>query len=230
MRPPPVRSDRSTPSSAADRITSQRTAPRRDGSGRGSAQHASESSRARGPRTRLEPVPDVLLSGHGHSHVGEHARACVNAMPIQSGDYPDPEAEAASMAEDLLAVKGKLAAMPIPSLDLDELARRFDDSSPPYDEVGSESALVLAETQVTNDSAPLEATPLSSTPFDQFGSMTASLTVEDALSLREGDLHEESGPQVEEPAEGGQEVAPVEEETTQPGIGLSEEMEVECQT
>ncbi|CAN8271572.1 unnamed protein product [Cochlearia groenlandica] len=121
---------------------------------------------------------------------------------IQRGDYPDLEAEAASMAEDLLVVKGKLAAMPLPSLDLDELARRFDESSPPPDEVGSETAQVLVETQATDDPAPLAAIPLMSAPFDQFGSMTVSLTVEDALSLRESDPPEESRPRVEESAEG----------------------------
>ncbi|CAN8319652.1 unnamed protein product [Cochlearia groenlandica] len=138
---------------------------------------------------------------------------------IQRGDYPDPEAEAASMAGDLLEVEGKLAAMPPPSLDLDELARRFDDSPPPCDDADSESTL-----------APLEAIPLSSAPFDQFGSMTSSLTVEDALSLRASGLPEESGSLVAEPAEGSQEAALVEEETTQSGTGLSEGVEAEEKT
>ncbi|CAN8306613.1 unnamed protein product [Cochlearia groenlandica] len=121
---------------------------------------------------------------------------------IQRGDYPDPEAEAASMEGDLLEIEGKLAAMPLPSLDLDELARRFDDSPPPRDDADSESTLALVEKQVPNVPASLEAIPLSSAPFDQFGSMTASLTVEDALSLRASGLPEESGLLVAEPAEG----------------------------
>ncbi|CAN8275398.1 unnamed protein product [Cochlearia groenlandica] len=120
------------------------------------------------------------------------------------------------MAEDLLVVKGKLAAMPLPSLDLDKLARRFDDSLPPTDEVDSETALVLVETQATDGSAPLAVVPLTSAPFDQFGSMTASLTVEDAQSLRDSDPPEESRPRVEESAEGSQEIAPIEREMTQP--------------
>ncbi|CAN8272446.1 unnamed protein product [Cochlearia groenlandica] len=104
---------------------------------------------------------------------------------IQRGDYPDPEAEAASMAGDLL--------------------------------------------EVTNAPTPLEAIPLSSAPFDQFGSMTASLTVADALSLRVSGLPEESGPLAVEPAGGSQETALVEEETAQSGAGLSEGVEAEDQ-
>ncbi|CAN8275454.1 unnamed protein product [Cochlearia groenlandica] len=149
---------------------------------------------------------------------------------IQRGDYPDPEAEAASTAEDLSVVKGKLAAMPLPSLNFDELARRFENSPPLSDEVESESTLVLVEMQATDGSVPLAAVPLTSAPFDQFGSMTASLTVEDAQSLRESDRPEESGPRVEESAEGSQEIASIEGETAQPGTGLSEEAEVEGHT
>ncbi|CAN8272404.1 unnamed protein product [Cochlearia groenlandica] len=149
---------------------------------------------------------------------------------IQRGDYPDPEAEATSMAGDLLEVEGKLAAMPPPLLDLDELARRFDDSPPPCDDADSESTLVLVEKQVTNAPTPLEAIPLSSAPFDQFGSMTASLTVADAPSLRASGLPEESGPLAVEPAGGSQETALVEEETAQSGAGLSEGVEAEDQT
>ncbi|CAN8307472.1 unnamed protein product [Cochlearia groenlandica] len=92
--------------------------------------------------------------------------------------------------------------MPLPSLDLDELARRFDDSPPPEDEIGCESALVPAVTQVTSDAAPLEG----------------------------GDPPEGSGPLVEGPTEGEQEVALVEEESTQLGTGTSGEMEEEGQT
>ncbi|CAN8272136.1 unnamed protein product [Cochlearia groenlandica] len=146
-------------------------------------------------------------------------------VKIQRDDYPDREAEAASMTEDLLVVKGKLAAMPLPSLDLDELARRFDDSPPPSDEVDSETALVLVETQATDGSTPLAVVPLTSAHFDQFGSMTAILTVEDAQGLRESDP-----PEGQESAEGNQEVTPIEGETAQPGAGLSEEAGVEGQT
>ncbi|CAN8241791.1 unnamed protein product [Cochlearia groenlandica] len=146
---------------------------------------------------------------------------------IQRGDYHDPVAEAASMAGDLLEVEGKLAAMPPPSLDLDELARRFDDSPPPFDDADSESTLALVEKQVTNVPAPLEAIPLSSAPFDQFGSMIANLTVAYALSLKASGLPEESGPLVAEPAGGNQEAALVEEETTQSGAGPSEGVEAE---
>ncbi|CAN8271785.1 unnamed protein product [Cochlearia groenlandica] len=59
--------------------------------------------------------------------------------------------------------------------------------------------------------------------------MTANLSVEDALNLREGDPPEESWPLVDgdqASAEGGQEIAPIEGETEQLGIGSSEEAEV----
>ncbi|CAN8307600.1 unnamed protein product [Cochlearia groenlandica] len=136
----------------------------------------------------VNQVRDHLLLLKKHSKV-EREVAEIRAnqdflVGIQRGDYPDLEAEAARMAEDLPVVEAKLAAMPLPSLDLDELSRRFDDSPPPEDEIGCESTLVLAETHVTSDAAPLEVTPLASTPFDQFGSMTASLTVKDVLNLR----------------------------------------------
>ncbi|CAN8248099.1 unnamed protein product [Cochlearia groenlandica] len=148
----------------------------------------------------------------------------------QRGNYPDLEAEAASMAEDLLVVEAKLAAMPLPSLDLDELARRFDDSPPPKDAVDCESALVLVETHAAGDAAPLEVTPLAAAPFDQFGSMTASLSVEDALNLREGVRPEGSEPLVEDLIEGGRGVALAEEESVQSGAGTSRSMEEEDQT
>ncbi|CAN8243280.1 unnamed protein product [Cochlearia groenlandica] len=346
MRPPPVRSDRSAQSSAADQITPQRTTPRCDGADRGLTQHASESSHRKltsllvtllfRPRARLEPVPDILLPRPGHSRVGEHARACANARTtnvelekkvalvlkraeiaeekssrfeselvatvdssrevklkyeallrlrdhdlqlsshatrkdvkgigasvmtqvkenlfllkrrslvereiveikanqdflagIQRGDYPDPEAEAASMAEDLSVVKGKLAAVSLPSLDLDDLARRFDDSLPPSDEVDSETALVVVVKKAAEGSTPLAVVPLASASFDQFGSMTTSLNVEDAQNLRESDPPEESGPRDEESVGGSQEVAPLEGETEQPGAGLNDEAGVEGHT
>ncbi|CAN8271788.1 unnamed protein product [Cochlearia groenlandica] len=69
---------------------------------------------------------------------------------IQKGEYPDLDAEAASMAEDLLVVKGKLAVMTLPSLDLTDLARMFEDSSPPSEVVENETALVRVEVQVTD--------------------------------------------------------------------------------
>ncbi|CAN8289070.1 unnamed protein product [Cochlearia groenlandica] len=125
------------------------------------------------------------------------------------------------MAEDLPVVEAKLAAMPLPSLDLVELAKRFEDSPPPEDAVGRESALVLVEPRAVDEAAPLEITPLASASFDQFGSMTASLTVEDALNLREGIRPEGSEPAVTVPAEAGQEVALAEEESSQPGAGES---------
>ncbi|CAN8307945.1 unnamed protein product [Cochlearia groenlandica] len=135
---------------------------------------------------------------------------------IQRGHYPDLEVEAASMDEDLSVVKGKLAAMPLPSLDLDELARRFDDSPPPSGEVDSEMALVVVEEQAADGSTPLAVVPLASAPFDQFGSMTTSLSVEDAQNLRESDPPEESGP--------------LEGETEQPGADLNDGAGVEGQT
>ncbi|CAN8307000.1 unnamed protein product [Cochlearia groenlandica] len=55
-------------------------------------------------------------------------------------------------------------------------------------------------------------------------------TIRSDRSAQESDPPEESEPHVEESAEGGQEVAPIEEETAQPGTGLSEEVEVEGQT
>ncbi|CAN8272579.1 unnamed protein product [Cochlearia groenlandica] len=149
---------------------------------------------------------------------------------IQRGDYPDLEAEAASMAEDLPIVEAKLAAIPLPLLDLDELARRFDDSPPPEDAVGCESALVLVEPQAISEAAPLELTPLASASIDQFGSMTASLTVEDALNLREDIRPEGSEPLVTGPAEEGQEVAFAEEEPVQPRAGESGSADEEGQT
>ncbi|CAN8307012.1 unnamed protein product [Cochlearia groenlandica] len=130
------------------------------------------------------------------------------------------------MVEDLLVVKGKLAAMPLPSMDLDELARRFENSPPPSDEVESETALVLVETQATDSSVPLAAVPLTSAPFDQFGSMTVSLTVEDAQSLIESDPPEEPETHVEggqASAVGERGIALIEEETAQLGTGASEE-------
>ncbi|CAN8271488.1 unnamed protein product [Cochlearia groenlandica] len=149
---------------------------------------------------------------------------------IQRGDYPDLEAEAASMAEDLPVAEAKLAAMPLPSLDLDELAKRFGDSPPPEDAVDCELALVLVDTHVAGDAAPLEVTPLEAAPFDQFGSMIANLSVEDAQNLREGVRPEGSEPQVAGPIEEGREVALAEEESVQPGAGTSNSTGEEDQT
>ncbi|CAN8288862.1 unnamed protein product [Cochlearia groenlandica] len=142
---------------------------------------------------------------------------------IQKGEYPDFNVEAANMNEDLLAVKGKLAAMPIPSLE----------SPPPSEEIESEMALVHVDVKAAGGSAPLAAVPPIPTSFDQFGSMTANLSVEDALSLRESDTPEELGTRIDgdqASAEGGQEIVPIEGETTPPGPGPSEEVEVNSQT
>ncbi|CAN8324441.1 unnamed protein product [Cochlearia groenlandica] len=87
------------------------------------------------------------------------------SMVNQRGDYRDLEAEAASMAEDLPVAEAKLAAMPLPALDLDELAKSFDDSTPPEDAVDCESALVFVDAHVAGDAAPLEITPLAMAPF-----------------------------------------------------------------
>ncbi|CAN8288836.1 unnamed protein product [Cochlearia groenlandica] len=152
---------------------------------------------------------------------------------IQKGEYPDLEAEAASMAEDLSAVKGKLAVMPLPSLDLADLARMFEDSPPPSEEVESETTLVPVDAHATNGSMPLVAVPPMPASLDQFGSMTASLSVENALNLRESDPPEDSGPRVDgdqASAEGGQEIVPIEGDTAQLGTGSSEETEVVSQT
>ncbi|CAN8271812.1 unnamed protein product [Cochlearia groenlandica] len=74
---------------------------------------------------------------------------------------------------------------------------------------------------------PLAAVPL--TPAPVFGSMTASLSVEDPLNLRESDPPEESRPLVDgdqASAEEGQEIAPIEGEREQLGTGSSEGAEV----
>ncbi|CAN8323895.1 unnamed protein product [Cochlearia groenlandica] len=120
--------------------------------------------------------------------------------------------------------------MPLPSLDLDELAKRFDDSPPPDDVVDCETALVLADTHVAGDAAPLEVTPLATEPFDQFGSMTTSLSVEDAHNLREGVRPEGSEPQVASSIEEGRQVALAEEASVQPGAGTSSSTGEEDQT
>ncbi|CAN8242441.1 unnamed protein product [Cochlearia groenlandica] len=184
--------------------------------------------------TVVNQVKDHLLLMKKRSRV-EREVAEIRAnqeflVGIQRGDYPDLEAEAASMAEDVPVVEAKLAAMPLPLLDLDELAKRFDDSPPPEDAVGCESALVLVEPQAISEAAPLEVTPLASASFDQFGSMTASFTVEDALNLREGIRPEGSESLVTGPAEGGQEVAFAEEELLQPGAGEGGSVDEEGQT
>ncbi|CAN8289276.1 unnamed protein product [Cochlearia groenlandica] len=214
MRPPAIRSDRSTQPGAASQVAPQRVAPRCDGSGHGSAHHVTESGRTRGSEDRLLVVnaenwrarrgesggcrtgdEGDPYAKNGRDRGGEdlEVRGVARCDEGQlAGDVGLPgrdlEAEAASMAEDLLVVEGKLAAMPLPSLDLDELARRFDDSPPPEDEIGY------------------------------------------ALNLRGGDPPEESGPPVEDPAERDQDVASVEEEATQPGTGISGEVEEEGQT
>ncbi|CAN8244421.1 unnamed protein product [Cochlearia groenlandica] len=134
------------------------------------------------------------------------------------------------MAEDLPVAEAKLAAMPLPSLDLDELAKRFDDSPPPGDVVDCESALARADAHVTGDAAPLEVTPLAAAPFDQFGSMTASLSVEDAQDLRESVRPEGFEPQVAGLVEDGREIALAEEASVQPGAGTSSSTGEEDQT
>ncbi|CAN8307348.1 unnamed protein product [Cochlearia groenlandica] len=50
---------------------------------------------------------------------------------IQAGRYPDFDVEVASMNENLAAVKGQLAAMFLFTLDLEDLARMFEESLPP---------------------------------------------------------------------------------------------------
>ncbi|CAN8307320.1 unnamed protein product [Cochlearia groenlandica] len=50
---------------------------------------------------------------------------------IQAGRYPDFDVEVASMNENLAAVKGQLAAMFLFALDLEDLARMFEESPPP---------------------------------------------------------------------------------------------------
>ncbi|CAN8255360.1 unnamed protein product [Cochlearia groenlandica] len=92
---------------------------------------------------------------------------------IQKGEYPDFNVEAANMNEVMLAVKGKLAAMPLPSLDLEDLARMLEELSPPSEEIESEMALVHVDVQADGGSAPLAAVPPMSASFDQFGSMVA---------------------------------------------------------
>ncbi|CAN8323874.1 unnamed protein product [Cochlearia groenlandica] len=251
MPPPAARSDRSAPPGGVSQVAQQRPASRREGSSRGPAHHAAAPNRTRGSEDRLlvvnaenrsdrERVSNLFrtFSYQGlEIPVLENMRDPVRDLYArhsialaERGDYPDLEAEAASMAEDLPVVEAKLAAMPLPSMDLVELARRFDDSPPPEDAVGCESALVLVEPQAVNEDAPLEVIPLASASFDQFGSMTTSLTVEDALNLREGIRPEGSEPPVTGPAEGGQEVAIAEEESLQLGAGESGAVDEEGQT
>ncbi|CAN8288844.1 unnamed protein product [Cochlearia groenlandica] len=62
------------------------------------------------------------------------------------------------------------------------------------------------DAQAAGGSAPLAAVPPMPASFDQFGSMAASLSVEDVPTLRESNLPEESGTNVDgdqASAEGG---------------------------
>ncbi|CAN8288846.1 unnamed protein product [Cochlearia groenlandica] len=71
---------------------------------------------------------DLRISSHS---TRKNVKGIGASVVNQKGEYPDFNAEAANMEEDLSVVKGKLAAMPLPSLDLADLARIFEDSPPP---------------------------------------------------------------------------------------------------